>query len=388
MTEHMEPLIVGTGALVAVVAVGGAAFLGWRRDQVFKQQRTNWRQNDAMKKVPAWTSDWTEAIDAKYEATKAPCDELHDLAVLSQKAYNSSVAAIVVLVTFAFILVAVSAIWTLPREWKHAALFGEVLSFFIVVGLYVWSKKQGAKWLRARTRSELIRQFSVLLSILDASVPPTPEPPSKFRDVLARVDGGLSDPKIGLLRAVRDLWTERRQDSVRALEAGSLSVDAIVVYLRRRVVRQLHWFQQARSLLELREKSRERVLLAVFVSTVAALFLKVVAEFLQIDTAAKPLTVLLLTGTAVAGATTAYYVGQNQRSLLHRYDEQIEAIAAWLDTFVAKFSTTLQLSPLSVLPLSELQKSASAILEFEDLMIAELEDWIGISEHDTVELSA
>jgi len=94
---------------------------------------------------------------------------------------------------------------------------------------------------------------------------------------------------------------------------------------------------------------------------------------------------ILLIVTGMSAAMTAYYINQNSRSLIHRYNTQQRFITNWL----LDFNETYKFSDLSSLPLDTAAKNdiRTRILLFEDMMIEELIDWAHITRHDLIELA-
>ena len=83
-------------------------------------------------------------------------------------------------------------------------------------------------------------------------------------------------------------------------------------------------------------------------------------------------TFIILVFLAIATWMTALFVGQNSRSLVHRYLDQLDRIHTWFDA---------HLNPVpAALP-------PEAVLNFEDLMIEELISWVEITTRDRIELS-
>jgi hypothetical protein len=94
---------------------------------------------------------------------------------------------------------------------------------------------------------------------------------------------------------------------------------------------------------------------------------------------------LLLIIIGWSAAETAYYFNQNSRSLMHRYNTQQGRISKWFKALstVVPF-TELSARPLDSKPSSEIR---DLVLQFEDLMVDELIDWLHISRHDVIEIA-
>lgn len=93
----------------------------------------------------------------------------------------------------------------------------------------------------------------------------------------------------------------------------------------------------------------------------------------------------LLIMTGISGAMTAYYINQNARSLIHRYNTQQRRIAEWLKNF--KKSWNFAKPPSEDLDAEAKREIRDRILQFEDLMIEEAIDWVHITSQDVIELA-
>src|SRR5262249_11517470 len=140
----------------------------------------------------------------------------------------------------------------------------------------------------------------------------------------------------------------------RTLSASDISGDALLLYLHRRPLRQLGWFADSRMRLEHDASRRKGQLLWLYaVALVLGLVkLSVVitgghaeqAHNIPILSLAGLMTVLsvallpaLLIVTGLSSAMTAYYLNQNARSLIHRYNTQERRITRWFEAFNAHF---------------------------------------------------
>lgn len=163
-----------------------------------------------------------------------------------------------------------------------------------------------------------------------------------------------------------------------------MPVDASVVYLRRRVRRQLGWFADSKARLEHIAERRGIILLSLYFVAVTLSVVKLL-WFLSTDHSPSYLLQFLLVLTGMAGAMTAYYINQNARSLIHRYNTQQRRIAEWLNDFDKRWSFTDL--PSRTMEVSDKAEMRIRVLEFEDLMIEELIDWVHITSHDAIELA-
>lgn len=126
------------------------------------------------------------------------------------------------------------------------------------------------------------------------------------------------------------------------------------------------------------------------------------------------LAILVMIGLSVA--ISALYLNQNNRSLSHRYSAQIRSIDDWLvrhSALLSSISTSYDQTVAKTLPEGSDQRVSdnpgaveletgralriddeakadliAQMLIFEDLMAEELLDFLSISEHDALEISA
>ena len=94
---------------------------------------------------------------------------------------------------------------------------------------------------------------------------------------------------------------------------------------------------------------------------------------------------LLLIITGMSAAMTAYYINQNARSLIHRYSTQQRRLTEWLEAFNDRWKfDTLPSMKIAAAAKDEMR---DRILQFEDLMIEEIVDWVHVTSHDAIELA-
>jgi hypothetical protein len=96
------------------------------------------------------------------------------------------------------------------------------------------------------------------------------------------------------------------------------------------------------------------------------------------------LTPVLLVVTGMSAVMTAYYVNQNSRSLIHRYNAQGRSIEVWLLSFNERFFNRLSSQKLDT---GVKKNMRDQILVFEKTMTDELIDWTHITGHDAIELA-
>ena len=164
----------------------------------------------------------------------------------------------------------------------------------------------------------------------------------------------------------------------------NIPADALLIYLRRRVRRQLCWFADLQARLEHIAERRNFILLTLY-SISAALAISKLLLFLFSGHSPTYLMAPLFIITGMSAAMTAYYINQNARSLIHRYNTQQRRLTEWLTMFNDRWKFT-DLPSLTFDTATQTEVSAR-ILQFEDLMIEELIDWVHITSHDAIELA-
>jgi hypothetical protein len=188
-----------------------------------------------------------------------------------------------------------------------------------------------------------------------------------------------------IVARIERFWSTRKASiESHTLTEADFTSDALLVYLKRRVRRQLGWFIDSKARLERIAEGRGTVLQVLYWIT-AGLALAKLALFVYARYSPAYLLPLLLIATGMSAAMTAYYFNQNSRSLIHRYNTQQRIIAGWL----VRFNERWNFASLPSLTIDCAAKNdmRAQILQFEDLMIEELIDWIHITSHDAIELA-
>ncbi len=323
-------------------------------------------------------------------------DMMHQAANARQTSYHNAVAGSAGCLVAAFLA---QVLGTLPEDdWRsmganyqqieHVLTWLDAIAILLVLTLFHDARKANRHWITARAGTELLRQYQ-FLNLVFPDWNPGPrfdEGKSQFdlevEAVKARVqEGSISE----IISRIERFWSERKASiETRAIEEFDMPVDASVVYLRRRVRRQLGWFADSKARLEHIAERRGIILLSLYFVAVTLSVVKLL-WFLSTDHSPSYLLQFLLVLTGMAGAMTAYYINQNARSLIHRYNTQQRRIAEWLNDFDKRWSFTDL--PSRTMEVSDKAEMRIRVLEFEDLMIEELIDWVHITSHDAIELA-
>ena len=333
---------------------------------------------------------------------------IHQAAITAQSAYQLAVVRATSSLIVAFCALVLST--TPLRQFEEAELLLAWLDA-IAIGLVIFhfrrSRSANKRWIKSRVKAELLRQYGFIGLVFPSVVLSghrhdlTSQFEAESRLVTAQV---LKSPSlIDISTRIEDFWAARRS-SIEKSSFSDLGVsrETLLLYLNRRPLRQLVWFTDAEERLEGHAHRRANRLARLYLIALGlaasklALVLNGVQAQLAPDVsilswqgitvfllAALPPLLLIVTG--LSAAMTAYYLNQNSRSLIHRYDMQRRRIAKWFEDLNVPWATADD-QPISADAKGK-EKIRNLILSFEDLMIEELIDWTHISTHDVLEIA-
>jgi hypothetical protein len=320
-------------------------------------------------------------------------NESHQSANQAQTTYHNAVVRSAGCLVLAFLALATGAFH--PEEWDAKApaywvslellmSWLEIIAFIFVLVLFRRGEKTRRPWIVARVRTELLRQYQILSTMFPAAMPTAfaGDLKKEFEaeaDLIAEcVEKG---PIEKIVIRLQDFWRTRKESIIsHDLTGIDLTKDALLVYLKKRALRQLGWFTDSKARLEHFSNRRARILFCLYWISVALALTK--HTLFMINGHSSPyLLPLLLIVAGMSAAMTAYYISQNSRSLIHRYNAQERSARRWLEEFKRRWGFT---------DLQAIEKAKSdvrlEILRFEDLMVDELSDWLHITSHDAIEL--
>jgi hypothetical protein len=166
-----------------------------------------------------------------------------------------------------------------------------------------------------------------------------------------------------------------------------LTVAEAGFYLKERPVEQLNYFSKAQQRIHEGQQKREYLMLGLYLISVLLAMLKTLNVFnpelpLMLNSIGNmasrvPLdwiSTALLGLMAISAAVTNALVSRNDRSLLHSYHAQERRIRRWFETVAAASNN------------GDLAMTADSILNFEDIMLNELLDFIHITSRDVIEM--
>jgi hypothetical protein len=325
------------------------------------------------------TADQSVADRAVYELVQVE----HDLSkTLQDKTVATLIgASCALLAAFVTAVASVTAFPTSEPLHLFAAAF-DVSALATTAVTYRRSGEWRATWIRQRIVTEFFRQWSTVdypLIAADTGL-------SQRTDTLSRnVRSALDDDKDDGLDAVLRLGKERLAEIHAAiLRSTAVSTEDLRYYLSRRPIRQAYWFATSIKRLDGQDSRRQHLLATLFVVALGGALVKTACILLSIHEGVTWATLAVLISIGIAGASTSMYIGQNQRSLHHRYTAQLRAIEDWFDRHTQLLSRADMSVPLRG---KDLRALADAVVQFEEPMIVELADWIGITVDDAMELT-
>jgi SMODS and SLOG-associating 2TM effector domain 1 len=325
-----------------------------------------------------------------------PLEGAHKTAIKAQETYHNLVVRSAGCLVLGFLATAAGTLHPQelpflvrfdPSSWELVLGWLEAIPLAAVLVLFLYGRRASQPWIAARITAEFLRQYqflaivfpSILLQFEAADAPSIVDETDRLR---AMVEGGD-------FRKVADrierYWAARMsfiQNS--ALTAEDVTLDAVLVYLQRRVRRQLGWFSDSKARLEYIARRYQTTLLVLYCVNASLAIIKHFL-FLREGHQLPYLQALLTIVTGLSAAMTAYYFNQNARSLIHRYNSQIREITQWLRGLFA--SRNLVAGAAEAVTAIEKNQIRTDILRFEQSMTEELVDWIHITTHDVIDLS-
>jgi hypothetical protein len=330
--------------------------------------------------------------EARRKSLSPIIGKVHQQASAAQTVYHNAVVCSAACLVVAFLAMAAAtlALRFGSDRWPVQFLLNcvDVIAIIAVLGLFFYGRSVNRPWIASRAAAEFLRQYQYFAVVLPNAFSALSDDDlnAQFAIEARRIENTVERGSVTTIVArVKDFWSTRRARlSGSALTEADLNGDALLVYLDKRVRRQLGWFTDSQERLEYISERRIGILLFLYGLTFVLALAKLLLFLCgggQHDYMLPPLLVV----TGCSAAMTAYYINQNSRSLIHRYYTQQRFIKAWLEAF----NTTWTLTGLATKSFSVDEKTAirAEILKFEDLMIEELIDWIHITSHDAIELA-
>ncbi len=340
--------------------------------------------------LPPYTSEpWPSAVEPTTQRFKIA----HQSAVEEQGKYHGAVVRSAACLALTFLAMAIAMTWLHGNHVVHV-LLSWIEVFALVTVLMNWraSKQFNRSWIARRIDAELLRQDQFIGLLLPDTVVGKPaEAVEVSRMAIGRQDG------LSVVDAINAYWTARRKAIEAApISTGDITGTALLRYLQTRPARQLGWFSDSIARLEHNAHEREGRLRILFTLALVLAVIKLVLALSQggsdhhevrglIALVEPVLAPALMIVTGWSAVEAVYYLNQNARSLIHRYRSQITRMGHWFER--AKTELPLDRLPAVDLDLSTKLKARVLALEFEDLMVEELIDWIYIAKQDSIEIA-
>jgi hypothetical protein len=261
----------------------------------------------------------------------------------------------------------------------------DVAALGLVVSTFMKSDRLRADWIRQRALTEFLRQWTLTDFVLVTS---TETVTPRYEAFERRVRKALAPDRGDLMDAVVTFSDVRLQEILAGLEGlQAIPIEALRFYLARRPIRQARWYSASAARISRQHSTRRVIMLGLFALALLAAVVKFTALLVN-HSGEGPLangaifTLLLFIG--LAAASTSAYLGQNLRSIRHRYRAQLRAIEDWFGarSIIADLASGFEAVGAENIPLI-----AEAVTAFESLMVTELVDWIAITTDDAMELA-
>ncbi|MGA8612835.1 MAG: hypothetical protein WB760_14285 [Xanthobacteraceae bacterium] len=317
----------------------------------------------------------------------------HLTSIAAQRRYQRQIVRSSASLALAFVALAASV--TLAHNFptvKKVLTSIDLIALIFVLYHFVTARRSLSLWIDSRVRTELLRQY-VFLSVLFPSAPEFSaalDLTSSFEKEQERIDREIINPLRGnLAEAIRIFWKLRYKTIHRiSTETHDLNPNLLRLYFNDRCLKQVAWFSASRERVNRIDENRVLLLKVLYGTSIVLASAKLISLYapLQLDLPlVEMLALALLITTGGAAALTAFYVGQNARSLIHRYHAQELDAMQWVNDFDASYRNDLMVV-MNGDTFRANNEMRTAILHFEGLMIKELTDWVDISEHDSIEL--
>lgn len=371
-----------TGTAAAFAAGGFSAAVTLRR-----RQRAFERIKREQPELPAWLPKLdlpprSKEDKRRDEAMQELLASVHREAKAFQDQTLAQLVATSATLLGAFVGTALSVTLWRSSEFVHFAS----AAFDVVAVIYAFlafrrSGHYRAAWLRQRCVAELLRQWFNVEYVL---APSEPALTAHVENLLKTWDAALKSKPGALMDSATSLAHARVAELAATLQTSDLSHNVLRTYWVVRPQRQVRWFLSSLERLERSHHIRGIYMAWTFIGAAVAGCVKLLALLFHLESVANIALFGLLVCIGLAGASSSAYLGQNQRSLKHRYAQQLRAIEEWTRGS-AEDGLVRHLTGAGTVPQAAIVRDIRA---FEFLMAVEMLDWVSISSDDAMELAA
>jgi hypothetical protein len=384
---ELIPIVGALGLVLGAGRIGAQALLTIRQRSYAKYERLN--EQEIANRYPINIDESPSAYRRFLVLTDLSADG-RQVAVTAQSDYHAATIQVVIYLFSGYVAAVLAAtIFRWSENVEAFLLWVEVVALAAVLFQYHKAHTAMSTWIRLRTIAELQRQYRYLQVIRRKpngaayGYDITSEFERDSERIRAEVVAHSALPDIAA--RIKSFWLERRTSLEKTPStAFDLSSPALKFYISGRVLGQLRWFMDSRMRLQAQDSRRKGVLALLYSAAFAFAAVKAAAhialekgflspQFAEITSEWLLCGLLVLTG--ISAAMTAYYFSHGSRSLIHRYTTQEQRIKGWLEAI--EFEDGLFSKIVAV----------AHILQFENLVIEELVDWIAVSGHDVLELA-
>ncbi|MFO0155080.1 MAG: hypothetical protein ACK530_03350 [Alphaproteobacteria bacterium] len=379
IAEIVVGMLVGTAGACTLGALSGTITLRRRASKFarIKHERTS---------PPAWLMIFDAPArpgqEQRDEAMRQLLASVHSVAKALQDRTLAQLIAASATLLGAFVMTALSVtLWSESAFVHFASASFDLVALIVSFFAFRRSGRYRKAWLRQRVVAELLRQWLNVDYLLTS---PEPALTHRVDGLLAEWEGAIALDTDAFLPSVAAL-VQMRVDALSAAVASSNPSDRdLQTYWSVRPQRQVRWFEDSLRRLEHSHDFRGRFMAWTFTVAGIAGIVKLVALMAGNEVAANTGLFIFITCVGLAGASSSAYLGQNQRSLKHRYFQQLRAIEQWQnmsrhDGLAARLSGDAAV---------QMDKIVRDIRAFEQLMMVELLDWLAITTDDAMELAA
>jgi hypothetical protein len=240
--------------------------------------------------------------DQRREALGALLRPLHQATNRAQTSYHNAVVRSAGCLFLAFLALTLG---TLPHgEWPANLLPAEILhrsepllvwvdaiAIFSVLLLFWRGRAANERWIAARVHTELLRQFQFLNVLFPTATVHGADLETRFMAEADRIKQRVQEgPVREIVRRIEEFWRERCEELDRTPPgAEDFSPDGLLVYLRRRPLRQLGWFSDSKERLQHIAERRKWLVLGLYCAATVLAGIKLV---IFSSSARRPLTFL------------------------------------------------------------------------------------------------
>ena len=296
-----------------------------------------------------------------------------------QASYHSSVTRCIAVLSTGVIILAVNEIaikgwWSqLYGPAKTFVTLFELVATVYAIGFFFWARHTNALFVRKRAIVESLRSWLHLALLFPLEQGRTVE--DAFESEKAYAHSIIIDTPAAY-------WAELARKCTSLGLRPDLAPASLAYYLAARPVGQLGYFMKAQGRIHASHLQRERTMIALYAISVLLAIYKALALFTDwLPARITPtapgldwLSTALLAVMVLSAAATSALISRNERSLLHAYHSRERRIGKWFA------------EAMPVLAMGDPAAITGEVLEFEEIMLNDLLDFMHITSRDIIEV--